>query len=306
MNGAARVLRGDVAQDLHLSGLGVDLHVAKLGGEARPLAVRVDGGSRYDRPAGRGALGRDILERKRRELAGPLARGPGESVLPDHILDIDLPDLCGPCAHFSDHLIACADHGAAGRVGYARAAGGLRVADRIGVGDDWPHPFVFDPQRLGRHLGRRSARAADIRAAGRDDRRAVFVDVHGRARFAAAVEPVAHGHAATLVLPERFGVARMPLQRLQGFGKAFMRNFRAVDQLRSRFGDVLQPELQGVHADLLRRRVHGALHGVCGDRRTGSAVGDRLRAIAHHVVADGAHVRNVVRREAAHQAVHDR
>src|SRR5262249_32748351 len=85
VDGAARILRANVTQDLHLPGFGVDLDVAELGRKAGALASGVDGRRGDDRAAGRRALGGDLLERHWRELAGALARGPRMAVFPDHV-----------------------------------------------------------------------------------------------------------------------------------------------------------------------------------------------------------------------------
>ena len=110
----------------------------------------------------------DRFERHRLEIADIAAGGLRAAVLPDHAVGIDLPDLGGTLAQFVDDLVAGVDHRHAGCEGDARAAGGLRVADRSGVGDDRAHAVVVDAERLGRHHRHRGARAADVGAAGGD------------------------------------------------------------------------------------------------------------------------------------------
>ena len=71
-------------------------------------------------------------------------------------------------------------------------------------------------------------------------------------------------------------------------------------------GGVLQPQLERVHADLLRQHVEHALDREGADRRARRAIGRDLRAVGHDVVADRARVRDVVGRERAHARAHER
>ena len=174
-------------QNLHLAGLRIDLDVA-LGGEAGRHRARVHRRRGDDRRAGLRPLGGNLVERQWLEVADVAARRPGAAVLPDHALRVDVPHLGRPYAQLLDYLLGGLDHGHAGGESDARAAGEMRIADRRGVGDDRAYPVIVDPQRLGRHNRHRGARAADVEAAGRDDDRAVLVDMHGGAQFAAAVE----------------------------------------------------------------------------------------------------------------------
>src|SRR5271169_4710516 len=182
----------------------------------------------------------------------------------------------------------------------------MRITYRRGVGDNRAHLVVVDSQRLGRHDRHRGARAADVGAAGRDDDRTVLVDVHGGARFAATVEPIAGGDAAPLVLAERRRIARMVEQRLDGVGISVVRKLGAGEHLGPLFGGVLEPQLQRVHADLLRQNIEHALHREVADRRARRAIGRDLRAVAHYVVTDRARIRDVVRSKRAYARAHER
>jgi hypothetical protein len=122
---------------------------------------------------------RDISQRL--EVTDIAARRLGAAVLPDHSVRVHAPHLGGPHAQLFYDLVGGFHHDHAGRKGDARASGQMRIAHRRCVGDDRAHPVIVDPQRLGRHNRHRGTRAANVRAAGRDDDRAVFVDVHGGA-----------------------------------------------------------------------------------------------------------------------------
>ena len=65
---------------------------------------------------------------------------------------------------------------------------------------------------------------------------------------------------------------------------------------------VLQPQLDGVHAELLREVVDRRLDGELGGRGAGRAVGLRARLVDHDVPADRAEGRHGVRRGGAHRA----
>ena len=182
----------------------------------------------------------------------------------------------------------------------------MRVADRCGIGDDRPHGAVFDAERLGRHHRHRRARAADIGAPGGDERGAVVIHLQRRARFAAAVEPVAAGHPASLVLAERCLVGRMVLQRLQGFDEAGVVELAARHVRRADLRRVLDAQVDRVDVELLGDDIHHPLNPERRDRRPRRAIGRRLRPIAHHVVADRQHVRNIIGGEPAQAAIDHR
>src|SRR5213595_2889975 len=84
----------------------------------------------------------------RLEVADIAACGLGLAILPDHTLDIDVPDHRGAAAQFVDDLFAGFDDCHAGGEGNPRAAGHVSVADRGGVGDDRANLVVVDAQGL--------------------------------------------------------------------------------------------------------------------------------------------------------------
>ena len=85
-----------------------------------------------------------------------------------------------------------------------------------------------------------------------------------------------------------------------------MPELAAGEHLRPLLGRVLEPQLQRVHADLLRQHVEHALDRVGAHRRARRPIGRDLRTVAHHVVADRVRVRDVVGRERAHARAHER
>ena len=67
-------------------------------------------------------------------------------------------------------------------------------------------------------------------------------------------------------------------------------------------GGVLEPEVDGIHADSLGEFVDHGLAGEHGLRCAGCPVGGDARAVDHHLVALDEYVVDVVRRENAHRA----
>src|SRR5204862_8099124 len=64
---------------------------------------------------------------------------------------------------------------------------------------------------------------------------------------------------------------------------------------------VLEAQLQRIHTDARRELVDRALDRECGDRRAWRSIGSELRPIAHHIVADDAHVLELVAGERRHR-----
>ena len=78
------------SQDRHLAGLGIDLDIAELYREAGRHAAGIDRGRGGGRAAGQRLLGRQFLERQRREIADVAARRLSLAVLPGDALNIEL------------------------------------------------------------------------------------------------------------------------------------------------------------------------------------------------------------------------
>src|SRR6185369_14089300 len=112
---------------------------------------------------------------------------------------------------------------------------------------------------------------------------------------------------APLVLGQLRLVVRVLPRRLDRLNEADALVGRAVGRLGALFGGVLEAQLERVHADAPRELVDHALDRECGDRRAWRSIGSELRPIAHHIVADDAHVFELVARESRHGAhVHER
>ncbi len=81
---------------------------------------------------------------------------------------------------------------------------------------------------------------------------------------------------------------------------------RPEDRRRADAGGVLQPQLQRVHADLLRQHVEHAFHREGGNRRARCAIRGGLGTVADDIVSDRAGIGDVVGREGAEARVHHR
>ena len=79
----------------------------------------------------------------------------------------------------------------------AAAAGHVGMSDRVGVSDDRTHIFGRHAEDFGRDHRHCGARPADIDRSGDHAHRAVVVDVDGRRRLQAAVEPESGGDSAS-------------------------------------------------------------------------------------------------------------
>src|SRR6202040_674009 len=191
----------------------------------------------------------------------------------------DVPDPRGALFQLLDDLLGGLRRRHAGREGDAAAARQEREADRAGVADDCTDLFDRDTQNLGRHHPDRGARAADIRIARHDDGGAVFVDVAGRARPAADVQPEARRDAATLIGSELLLQMRMVLGGLEGLRVTDVLPGRAVHGLDAVLGRVLLAQCQWVDAELIGQFVETALDAVGRVRGAGRAIGGDLWAI---------------------------
>ena len=130
--------------------------------------------------------------------------------------------------------------------------------------------------------------------------------MHGRTGFTATVEPIAGSYTASLIFPKFHLIAGMILQRLQRFGETGVCELGARDRHGTWLGAILEPQLHRIHTDTLGHHVHGTFSSIGGYRRTWRAIGNRLGAVAHHVITHRAHIGDIVRRKAAHAAVHHR
>ena len=165
------------------------------------------------------------------------------------------------------------------------AAGHVVEAEGIGVDDGGLDLRIVDAQLLGHHLAHGGARAADIRRSHRQRRRAVVLDIEGDAGFAVPVEPVAAGDAAALAGLERRLVMVVGLRRLEGLNVADGSELGAVGHLAALDGRVLEPEIDGVHADPPGELVHHAFDREARHRRARRAIGRRLGPVGDHIVA---------------------
>ena len=99
---------------------------------------------------------------------------------------------------------------------------------------------------------------------------------------------------------ERLGVVGMVAHGLQNFLRADAREGDAVGADGALRGDVFEPKVDGVHAELLGNLVEHRLGRERDVRRTGRAVGLSLGLVDDHVVAVDLLVGDVVGSEHAH------
>src|SRR5580704_10363240 len=279
VNGPADILDRRIAQDLDLARLLVDLDVADMRRKAGAGALRVDRQLGADRTAGPSRFECNLGQRQRLEAASVGAGGVGLAVLPFDRVGGDVPDHRGALFQLLDDLLGGLCRGHAGREGDAAAAGQEREADRAGVADDCTDLFDRDTENLGRHHPDRGARAADVRIARHDDGGAVFVDVAGRARLAADVEPEARRDAAALIGSELLLQMRMVLGGIERLGVSDVLPGRAVHGLDAVLRRVLLAQCQWVDAELIGQFVETALDAVGRVRGAGRAIGGDLWAI---------------------------
>src|SRR5262249_775285 len=146
-------------------------------------------------------------------------------------------------------------------------------------------------QLLRHHHGHGGLEAgADVLRALEDLHRSVAMDLHLRAHAAAARDhvPVAVGHAdATLARAGR--VAGLLVAALPADGPGPRLVLEQAD--RARF--VLPPQLEGIHAELLRQLVHGRLDGEGALRMAGRAQGRGGPGVREDVVLLDQAVRRV-------------
>jgi len=112
----ADILRGDKAQDRHLAGLGIDLDIAELAGEAGRLAAGVDRGRAGDRPPVTPALLASSFSDIGLKSPDIARRGLGWPSSQTTPVDINIPDHRGRGARSSSiAFFAAVDDRGAGR-----------------------------------------------------------------------------------------------------------------------------------------------------------------------------------------------
>ncbi len=178
---------------------------------AGPAVAHVERRAADDRPAGRAGFGGDLGQRQRRMFAGTVQRNE-PAAFPADVRHVGVPDLRGASAQLFAHVAGRLDHGHAGRVAHAAAAGDVGVPGRIGIGDRRTDALHGNAELLRHHQRLRDARAADVGVAGEHRRAAIAVERHRRARIHAGVEPEAAGKPASLIGSDR----RLPVRVTPG------------------------------------------------------------------------------------------
>ena len=166
MNGAARILHHQIAQNGRAACFGINLDIDHMRAKACPHAVCIGFVMARDWPAIAAHLGTNFGDAHGRELAGIGACGHGGTVFPNDRLFLNAPFFCGTAAHLGHSVAGGFDRCLAGGKGGAAAMAGFVHAQSAGFHDVHAHRFIFDSQRFGDHQGQRGATAADIGRAG--------------------------------------------------------------------------------------------------------------------------------------------
>ena len=290
VDGGAGVLDGGEAEDIDLARLGVDLDVDDVAGEGGADASRVGAGGGADGAAGAELLASDFLPGDllvaRRE--DPVLEGDGVGVL-------GFEEDGGALGHLALHVLGGGDGGDAGREGGAAAAGHARPADGVGIADGGLDLIDGEAERLGGLHGEHGAHPADIDGSGDERDGAVGVNGDGGGGLVAAVEPEAHGDAASAVRTlDGGGEVGVVDDGVLNLDAADGGEGHAVGHAVAFLGGVLEAEVHGLHADLLGELVDDALDGEGGLRGAGGAVGADLGLVDDDIVAIDDEVLDVV------------
>ena len=300
MDGLAGVLDRREAVHGGAAGLPIDLDVRHVHGERRAGTLSVQRRTTRDRAASAGRVAGQVGERQRLDVhvdAGHRARlafGPLDLIL------VDPPGQRSAGLELADHVLARLDHRHAG--GERRAAASRRraIAGAVRVADADADALVGHAQGFRGHQRHGGAAAADVGAALDDLDHARIGDVDLGARLVPAVEPEPDSDAATFVLAQGLVVVGVRLGGVQAVRQSDRTERRAVSGMRALFRGVLEPEVDGVHAQLFREFVKHAFAGEHGLRRPRRAVGGHPRPVDDHLVALDEHVGHVVGRKHAH------
>src|ERR1700691_1073987 len=112
-------------------------------------------------------------------------------------------------------------HRPAGSEASTAATSHIGVADRIRVGDDWPHIINVGSEDFGSYHRLSGARAADINRTDDNAYAAVGVNIHCRRRLQADVEPETGRHPAPAIRSFKLGlIVRAIFDRLDRLDKA--------------------------------------------------------------------------------------
>ena len=289
----AHVLNGGVAQDPDLAGLGIDVDVDDVGGKGVAGTAGADGALAGDGAASAALPGGDFFEGQaliRIGFADEVA------VVKVDVALIHFELASRTSTHLLLDILGGQVAGVAGGVGDAAAAGAVRIADGVGVGNARVDLLGLQPQGLGYDHGHGGARAADVHGAFLEVDRAVGIDADGRRRLTAAVEPETGGHTAALVGALQFAPVVFALQG--GLHRLFVADpveGNAAGSTGAFADGVLATEFERVEFQFFGEFVDDAFGGEGRVGGTRSPVGGGLGFVDDHVVRVDEHVLDVVR-----------
>src|SRR4051812_17299510 len=136
VNRLAGVLHDGIALDVDAAGLPVDLDIRDVQTKTWARAGHVHLRVARNRAVGGRRLRRDVLDRKRLEVADVGACGLAVAVFERDGILRHAPDAGGAFAQFANRLAGRVDHDHATGEGRAAAGGDAVVAQRMGVGHD--------------------------------------------------------------------------------------------------------------------------------------------------------------------------
>ena len=302
MNRPASVLDDGVAHDVCLPRLGVDLDVADVRAVCSARSLEIDAAGRCHRSASVAEFAGQIFETNAEFGVG--LRGEN-TVFKLNIVGVDAPQHGGANLQLVDHL----DRGVVGGVtrGVSHTAAACHRGEANGVGVDNGRVNVFggDSECLRGLHGDRSASSANVGGAFHQLDRAVVVQRQVYRRLETDVEPVTTGKTTSSDVAGR-GIAEIGIEVVGLFGcvENFLhtdtRENGAIATASAFLCRVVASELPLVEAGLFAEIVDQRLYRECDLRRTRSAVCRDLGFVHQDVVADDAHVRNVVAGVDAH------
>ena len=283
---ATEAVSAEHAVDPRLAGEAVDAHFRK----ERAIAGR--GEIVFDSTGLVMPLDREFLAIEQFDQRSAADHG---AILELQFLDRDSRLLCESGAQ----VLAGDEHCRADRR-CAPATARTGPAWEIGVAQVDQHPVHRQAEHLARDLADDGIGAgADIGHVGFDQRGAVGLERHPRARFGDIVDPRRAGHAGAdppfaLAPLTRFARAMIPAERLRALFETFGQLARGIGQAVDgmAFGNVAQPQLDRIDPDFFGQHVHrrferGHAHGLArrADRACGHPVNSRHFELEQAVLA---------------------
>jgi hypothetical protein len=147
-------------------------NIDNMGPHRSTGARRVDPSAAHNGTAGSHLTGCDLLEGQAPFRIGAIQQ---HTVLIRHLLHRDIPGFRGALAHLALNVLRRMVRRPAGLEGGRQRRRRYRGKACARVTNFWVHILEWDPQRLGKLLGNRRPRAADVRRALSQMHRAIVV-----------------------------------------------------------------------------------------------------------------------------------